>query len=112
LTVLSRAVASIEIVPAAVTLPDPNVNDEICPSPTARRLNTLRQRGHGTAIFFEKDGSPVVARRHINPDGTLGGFVAPDVIVPPNVWIDRRALVLPGTVLAAGQRIGALEIVE
>ena len=38
-----RAVGSTDTLPSAAMVPDRNVSDEICPSPTARRLRMNRQ---------------------------------------------------------------------
>lgn len=68
--------------------------------PSSARL----EHSERTALFDE-DGVPVSANRHANPDGSLGGWVAIDAVVPSDCWLHRDAIVLSGARLAPGSRI-------
>ena len=46
-----RAVGSTATLPSAAMVPDRNVSDEICPSPTARRLKMNRQPFSGAPVW-------------------------------------------------------------
>lgn len=63
------------------------------------------------AAFVFDDASEVEAVRWRNPDGSLGGFVAPSAKIHPSVVIDRRAMVGPWGTVPAGIQIGPLTYV-
>lgn len=46
---------------------------------------------NGNAFDFGQGEVP--AHRHINPDGSVGGWVADTATVHPSVWVGPRALV-------------------
>lgn len=48
--------------------------------------------------------------RHINPDGTAGGWVLEGVELPSDVYIDVTSIVLSSDGIASGDKIGPHEI--
>ncbi len=50
----------------------------------------------GTAYYCLEDSSKIKAVRHINPDGSVGGWVPENSNIPQSVSLDRRSVVLPG----------------
>lgn len=56
--------------------------------------------------FFDDNGQPVEARRHTNPDGRIGGWIAVDAKVPPSAIVDISAKVGPGVTLPDNARVG------
>lgn len=61
--------------------------------------------------FFREDGSRVEARRHINPDGSLGGWVATTARVHPSAIVEPGGLVGPESDVGPGQIVRNGEII-
>lgn len=61
----------------------------------------------GEFEFVEESGQVVKADRHINPDGTLGGWVAVTATVHKNAYVEMGALVPPGAHVTSGERVCA-----
>lgn len=59
------------------------------------------------SLPFEMDGEVKFARRHINPDGTLGGWLYPDSRAHATSWIHPGAIVMSGVSVPAEARIDA-----
>jgi UDP-3-O-[3-hydroxymyristoyl] glucosamine N-acyltransferase len=54
------------------------------------------------ACAIDGKGQPEAAFRHVNPDGTLGGWVAASASVARESWIHPQAIILTGAVIRAG----------
>jgi len=50
---------------------------------------------------------PQGARRHINPDGSVGGLVAESAAVATDAYIHYSAIVSPEAVVLSGEVVGA-----
>ena len=55
----------------------------------------------------EKTGEVVSAHRHVNPDGSVGGWVADTATVGAGAYVEPGALVLPGTIIPPGECVYA-----
>lgn len=62
---------------------------------------------HQAFTFVSRDGEGVAARRHQNPDGTLGGWVAVTATVPKNAHVAPGAIVGPGEIVPEGASVKA-----
>lgn len=60
-----------------------------------------------TFEFIEDDGKVVSAHRHVNPDGSVGGWVAETAIIGEGVYIEPGASVEPGVVIEPGAYVYA-----
>lgn len=65
----------------------------------------------GQAVFHAESGD-IQMVRHVNPDGSIGGWIAPNQHVPENVYIDPFVTVVPGAKLQRGQVIKDVPIYE
>ena len=61
----------------------------------------LRPKNIEEATFFTPNGQ-VKGRRHVNPDGSKGGWVPLSYQVPQDVYIDNRVSIHPGVELSPG----------
>ena len=55
--------------------------------------------------FVDASGHRVAASRHLNPDGTLGGWVARNARVGAGAVVEPGALVAPRAVVPPRQRV-------
>ena len=55
--------------------------------------------------FTLADGSVCPARRHQNTDGSVGGWVPVDMLIPEDVFLDATVIVHPGVVISPGAKI-------
>ena len=58
-----------------------------------------------TVILHDELGRAVGAQRHVNPDGSVGGWVAENAAVDPTAVIESGALVMPHAKVGAGVRV-------
>ena len=56
-------------------------------------------------VHQKEDGTTIDMVRYTNPDGSKGGWIAPDQIVPEGVYIDNLTIVHPGANIRPGQKI-------
>ena len=75
-----------------------------------RTTKTILAEHRESIVLYDDDGTPISASRHLNPDGSLGGWVASTAAAPSDCWIHRDAIVLPGVRLASGTRISIAQI--
>lgn len=59
------------------------------------------------SLPLETGGEVQFARRHINPDGSLGGWLYPQAIVDPTAWVHPGAIVLGGVSIGPDRRVAA-----
>lgn len=60
----------------------------------------------GRAEFYDGNGRAIPAVRHVNPDGSLGGWIPAGKVIPASVFVHRTAIVLPGANLKPNMVIG------
>lgn len=70
-----------------------------------------QESDRANVVFATEDGS-VAGRRHINPDGSLGGWVPITMTVPQDVYIHPSAFVLPDAKLEKGREVLPGEVVD
>jgi len=58
-----------------------------------------------TLTFVDEQGNKEKARRHQNPDGTKGGWVATSASVHPTAIVDVDAIVEPGRTIGPGEYV-------
>ncbi len=61
----------------------------------------FRAQNREEAVFNTPAGQ-VKGHRHVNPDGSKGGWVPVDYQVPEGVYIDNRVSIWPGVTLPTG----------
>jgi hypothetical protein len=62
-------------------------------------------RPRSTFEFVDADGNSVPAARHVNPDGTPGGWVASTAKVARGSYIEGGALVAPRAIVPSQRRV-------
>lgn len=62
--------------------------------------------------FFRTDGRPEPGHRHVNPDGSLGGWVARSAKVPESAHVDFTSKIGPDVVLQEGETISPGRFLE
>lgn len=72
----------------------------------ARRLDSDGLLECEEACFYDGCGNTIAARRHINPDGSIGGLVPNDMVVHASTHIEFSVTVLPGVRIPDGAVIG------
>jgi hypothetical protein len=70
------------------------------------------KRAFGRAVFFDEQGKKIPGKRHVNPDGSEGGFVAENVRVPESAYIHPTALILPGAEVEPFANVGSGQIID
>ncbi|MGJ3231825.1 MAG: hypothetical protein ACFE0P_08505 [Oceanicaulis sp.] len=55
--------------------------------------------------FELADGSRVAVKRHMNSDGTAGGWIPADMTLDDSVYLGPGVIVFPGVVLSENVRI-------
>lgn len=61
--------------------------------------------------FVMPDGAEIPAHRHTNPDGTTGGWVAPDAEIHPTAHIEFDAVVEPKARILSKARVAGTTVV-
>ena len=65
-----------------------------------------------SATAVNAAGHPEPAFRHLNPDGTVGGWIAASAVVPSSCWLHPLAIVLSGAVLSEGLQIREALVID
>lgn len=67
---------------------------------------------HHEFEFVLPGGNTVKARRHVNPDGAPGGWVAANAEVDSSVVVEETAIIEPNAVVRPGVRVKAGTVVK
>lgn len=65
----------------------------------------MKDNLHSSFAFVDGHGRTIKAVRHINPDGSLGGWVASTAKVGLGAFIEPGALIEPEAVVRPGQHV-------
>ena len=72
----------------------------------------MSDKSRSKNMVFDTEKGRVPGRRHQNPDGSYGGWVPENMIIPDDVYIHASSYVLPGASLEPGSYVPPRRIVK